>query len=150
MQSQETPTHSIVDNFLIFQRNPHVTYFVKPNQSYRNRKNNEETSFSAESWKQIRRWRRLKLVFQTRLQEQVGQKRSMTHDFFRLELNFKRHMFQFRFALSDRICPEWAVITKLAVDIKWYRFRKSVLYKSCRYLWYLSREYLHALIRQMV
>jgi hypothetical protein len=53
MQSQETPNHSIVDNFLSFQRNPHVTYLVKPNQSYRNQKNNEAALFSAESWKQI-------------------------------------------------------------------------------------------------
>jgi hypothetical protein len=45
MQSQETSNYSIVDKFLSFQMHPHVTYLVKPNQSYHNQKTARKREF---------------------------------------------------------------------------------------------------------
>jgi hypothetical protein len=43
---------------------------------------------------------------------------------FRLGLNVKQQKFSFSFTLLDRICPERAIDSKLAADLKRYRFRR--------------------------
>jgi hypothetical protein len=53
MPTQEIFNIDMIVIFLSFQKHPYATYLVKPNQSYRNRKNSEEARFSAECWKQV-------------------------------------------------------------------------------------------------
>jgi hypothetical protein len=45
MHSQETFNNRIVDNILSFSTHPHLTYLVKPNQSYRNRETVRKRGF---------------------------------------------------------------------------------------------------------
>jgi hypothetical protein len=53
----------------------------------------------------------VRFCLRTELKEQLDQKLSISHDPFRLVLDFKAATFQFSFALLDIVCPERAVIT---------------------------------------
>jgi hypothetical protein len=58
----------------------------------------------------------------------------------------KQQHFQFSFTLLDKICPEWAIITKTDADLKRYRFREKCLIQklyisSIYFQWIYTRHY---------
>jgi hypothetical protein len=56
----------------------------------------------------------------------------MDHDPFGLGLNSSCNIFTSVLPLSDRICLEQAVITKLSADLQRFRFGENASHESCK------------------
>jgi hypothetical protein len=117
--------------FLRFPTHPYTTYSGKQNQGYSGPKVGSKRRIQQKPGNWLGCGARVRFCSRTELKKQLGQKWSIAHDLFRLGWISKRQLSQFSFTLLDRICPEWAVITKLAADLKRYRFQRNMLHKSC-------------------
>jgi hypothetical protein len=124
---------NIVHNILSFSTHPCTTYSGKHNQSYHNLKTGKKHGFLQKAGNGLGFGARARISPWTELQEQIGQEWCITHDPVRIGAEFQSsNIFCSVLPFQTEIDPEWAVVAKLDVGLNWYRFRKNVLYKSCR------------------
>jgi hypothetical protein len=119
-------------HFLKFPSHPYTTYSGKQNQRYNDLKARSKRRIQQKLGNRLGSGAMVRFCLRTELKEHFGQKWSLAHDLFELGWISNWQLFQFSFALLNRIYPEWAVITKLHADLERYRFRRNILHKRCK------------------